>query len=201
MATGAGKEPYGFYYPKPSSFQQQSKGYLRALVFVEVIISAGFSPRPFFSPFSSLFLFFFFGGVQIPQPKPCRYWRAALADLHRHSQRGFGATMPHIHSLSKYQQLFPKANLCRHPIEQFSPLTAWLLAGLTELFPNPPSVPVSCLGVPGGCGEGHTAPGLSRVLAHPDPACTQFQLLAAHHGAAQPPPEFRQQLRSHNLLS
>ena len=50
-ATGGGKEHYSFYYPKPSSFQQQSKGYLRALIFMEVIISAGFSPRPFFSLF------------------------------------------------------------------------------------------------------------------------------------------------------
>lgn len=60
VATGGGKGHHGFYYLKPSSLQQQPEKYPGALIFIEVIISAGFSPRLFFFfPYLS-FLFFLF---------------------------------------------------------------------------------------------------------------------------------------------
>lgn len=57
VATGGGKGHHGFYYLKPSSLQQQPEKYPGALIFIEVIISAGFSPRLFFF-FPLIFLSF-----------------------------------------------------------------------------------------------------------------------------------------------
>lgn len=63
VAAGGGKGHHGFYYPKSSSFQQQSEKHPGALIFMEVIISAGFSPKIFFQFFSLYFPFLFLSWV------------------------------------------------------------------------------------------------------------------------------------------
>lgn len=68
VVTAGGKGHHGFYYPKPSSFQQQSENHPGALICMEVIISAGFSPRVFFllfSPYFSFLFFLFVGGFLV----------------------------------------------------------------------------------------------------------------------------------------
>lgn len=68
VVTAGGKGHHGFYYPKPSSFQQQSENHPGTLICMEVIISAGFSPRVFFllfSPYFSFLFFLFVGGFLV----------------------------------------------------------------------------------------------------------------------------------------
>lgn len=148
VATGGEKGHHGFHYPKPSSFQQQSEKYPGALIFMEVIISPGVSPRLFFLyffPLCSPFLFLLvswgglvgwlvcifeegvvylgwvgFGrqGLNTPSPNHAGAGEEPTPDLHRLLQRGW-YQLCHLPHPQQTSLARSKIILHRHPYISF----------------------------------------------------------------------------------